>query len=157
MIWARSPGEKLLSFPIGYPHPAVVSWLLRTWPQEGRQVTSPQDSPTQTEPSAFSAGYPVLLRLTIKPTAIFPKSNTVMLGIIQHLLFLSELSHCFLKSSPSTWSIWLTRRKTPCNTPYIVLPFSSISFCLMYFDVLLLDTYTFRIISSWRFDAFIIM
>ena len=38
-------------------------------------------------------------------------------------------------------------KKTPCNAPYIVFPFSSISFYLMHFDVLWLGTYTFWILS----------
>ena len=57
---------------IGFPRPLpVVSWLLQTWP-EGRQITRPQDSPTQTEPSAFRAGYAVLQRFS-QPIAIFTR------------------------------------------------------------------------------------
>lgn len=107
--------------------------------------------PRRLSPLPSAQGTLFYTDLLMKLIAYFPQFQHRHAG--GHVLFPSHLSHCFLKNSPSAWSIWLTgKTKTPRNALSIGFPFSSTSFCLTYFDVLLLGAYTFRTVSSWRID-----
>ena len=53
---------------------------------------------------------------------------------------------------------WVLSPSTTIIVDLSISPWSSTSFCLMYFGALLLNAYTFRIsLFSWRIDSFIIM